>query len=127
MQLFYSGRTRVFLGPYLPLQLHDRMQPKICLSHGMIDIGTLGHDIGYTDRHIRKSYKDVFSISPFYYKQIIRFQTSVHLFSSAGVYIQGDLTQISHASGYCDQNYVALLTPVYRPTTTIVFSVSKKS
>lgn len=79
---------------------------KICMSRGAIKIDSLGDDLGYTNRHIRNSYKNVFGISPVYYKEIIRFQNSVHLLYKQQVNFDGDYVGLSQDSGFCDQSYM---------------------
>lgn len=78
---------------------------KICLSGGTIQLGTLCRELGYTGRHIRKLYKNVFGISPVFYKEIIRFQSSVHRLSDPAGSVSG-YADLSIDSGYCNQSYM---------------------
>ena len=79
---------------------------RICLSHGTLDIDSLGRTLGYTNRHIRKRYKDFFGIPPVTFKQLIRFQNSIRLLSNAEGCERLDFAQLSQTSGYYDQSYM---------------------
>jgi AraC-like DNA-binding protein len=79
---------------------------KICMSLGEINISKLSDEFGYTDRYIRQNYKNTFGVTPVLYKEIIRFQNSVHLLSGYNNDEDARYAQISYDSGYCDQSHM---------------------
>lgn len=79
---------------------------QICDSKGLIYIGDLGKKIGYSDRQIRRFYKNTFGITPMDYKKIIRFQNSIHTLSSLPESQKADYASISKECGYYDQSYM---------------------
>jgi methylphosphotriester-DNA--protein-cysteine methyltransferase len=56
----------------------DFYQMLIQLSKGQIDLNEIAEKLGYSNRHLRKMFKESFGISPKPYAQILRFQSSVH-------------------------------------------------
>ena len=81
---------------------------KICLSFGKVSISQLASTIGYSERHLRQSYKSVFGITPVTYKKIIRFQNSLHLSYNSQATESHQLTDLSFSSGYYDQSHMGV-------------------
>lgn len=78
----------------------EHLAATMCKSKGQRKIGDLAQMIGYTERHCRKKFKDLFGITLTQYNRIMRFQSAIKKFYRNE---HLSMTNIAHDSGYFDQ------------------------
>lgn len=100
LRLLLKYAQKHFIDHNYVYALQEYLALSMCVAKGQKSIGELVKTIGYSGRHCRKRFKNLFGITLAHYNRIMRFQNAVKTFYHND---HISMTTIAHESGYFDQ------------------------